>query len=98
MASHTAPPPLRHHLSPDQVFTIRSSVRLSRPLDGSPGTVQKRHRRLPVCASRATTEPRTPESDPLYPMYTFPPPTRGAPVIPVTVVSTQTGVSQSCFP
>src|ERR1035438_854634 len=65
IGSQTSPPPTSHHLSPDQVFAAISSAFDSNPLAGSPGTVQNRQACLPVSASNATTDPRTPMSEPL---------------------------------
>src|SRR6185437_12094181 len=81
-ASHTVPPPpeVFHH-SPLQVFAARSSALLSKPLAGLPGTVQKRQTSLPVPASKAAIQPRTPNSPPEAPMNTLPLATRGAMVI-----------------
>src|SRR5687767_11869111 len=82
-ASHTVPPPPSfHHSCPStHVFAAFSSAGLSNPLAGSPGTVQKRHASLPVSASKAAIQPRTPNSPPDPPMNTLPFATRGAIVI-----------------
>src|SRR5882757_1186136 len=98
MASQTAAPPASHQRSPAQVLAAISSDLFSYPLAGSPGVVAMRHTCLPVAASKADTEPPTELSEPLVPMYTRPPPTRGAPVIPVIVESRQAGVSHTGFP
>src|SRR5262249_1530807 len=79
------------------VFAAISSALDSNGFAGSPGTVQKRHASLPVSASKATTDPRTLVSDPLYPMNTLSLPACGAPVIPGCVPS-HTVDSPTCFP
>src|SRR6516162_11418861 len=62
IGSQTVPPPCFHQSGPDQVLAARATDLLSKPLAGSPGTVQKRHSCLPVCASNAAIDPRTCES------------------------------------
>ncbi len=78
MPSHGVPPPPYFHHAPLHVSAARAIAAFSKPRLGSPGTVQKRHTCLPVCASYAATNPRTPNSAPLIPVITLPLMTRGA--------------------
>src|ERR1700756_599834 len=97
IGSQTVPPPCFHQFGPDQVLAATSTDLLSNPFAGSPGTVQKRHSSLPVCASNAAIDPRTCESAPLCPRKTLPRALRGAPVTPACEGS-QTRACQSSVP
>jgi hypothetical protein len=53
---------------------------------------------LPVSASSAASQPRTPNSPPLFPTSTFPFTTRGAIVIDSPLLMSPTGVRQRSSP
>src|SRR5687768_15888494 len=97
MGSHGLPPPPASYHRPDHVAAARRSASCSNGFDGSPGTMYVFHASAPFDASYAETKPRTAYSEPALPIRTFPPATRGAPVMaygpPFGVVCTDhTGV------